>query len=90
MDLLFKRYASPYLLVDELLKVGQFADFTKEIDVLYDDDKMWSYWMHNVRGQTFAEWKQSLSGQATVTTDNFETTINDSFDIIQGFIPDEK
>lgn len=87
MDLLFKRYASPYLLLDQMILTEQFSNFMIEVIGFVDDDRLWSFFLHKVQGQSFDEFKNGVSVQHTETAD-FETTINDSFNIVQGFIPD--
>lgn len=92
MDLLFKRYASPFLLVDQILTTGQFSTFVTEIFDYNTDDRLWDIFLHKVDGKiSFDDWKTSIGlGQDNdkETTENrIETTINDSFDILNGFEP---
>lgn len=91
MDLLFKRYANPFLFVDQMILIGQFSKFVTEIIEKDADDNLWRFFIHKVEGQTFYEWKESLVGQisesSTMTKNEFETTVNKSFDILNGFEP---
>lgn len=92
MDLLFKRYASPFLLVDQMLLTGQFSEFVTEIFDYDTDDRLWNIFLHKVDSQTsFNDWKASIGlGQNSnieMTKNEIETTINDSFDILNGFEP---
>ena len=61
MDLLFKRYASPFLLVDQMSLTGQFSEFVTEIFDYDTDDRLWNIFLHKVDGQTsFNDWKASI------------------------------
>ena len=89
MDLLFKRYASPFLLVDQMLLTGKFSTFVTEIFDFDSDERLWNIFLHKVEGQSFNEWKASLGQESNqkMTKNEIETTINDSFDILNGFEP---
>lgn len=89
MDLLFHRYASPFPFIDQMLLVGRFSEFVTQVDELSADDRLWEFFIHKVDGQTFTEWKTNLN-----TTSNKETTkaeikatVNESFNILNGFEP---
>lgn len=89
MDLLFKRYASPFLLVDQMLQTGQFSTFVTELFDFDSDERLWNIFLHKVEGLSFIEWKASLGQESNqkMTKNEIETTINDSFDILNGFEP---
>lgn len=86
MDLLFKRYASPFTLLDEVIRNRQLCEFVKMLSVEVDNDQLWEFFLHKVSGQTFAEFKSSLRVE-TVSTEDLETTVCTSYDIIQNFKP---
>ena len=88
MDLLFKRYASPYLLVDEMLGIGQFSGFISDVIRMKDEDEQWELFLHKVMGQSFAEFKDSIAMTKQVTKDEIETTVNNSYAILKDFSPD--
>lgn len=89
MDLLFKRYASPFLLVDQMLLTGNFADFVVKLVELDADEELWQFYLAKVEGQSFVDWKSSLnSGQAKeMSDDEIKATVKSSFDILNGFEP---
>lgn len=89
MDLLFKRYASPFLLVDQMLQTGQFSTFVTDLFDFDSDERLWNIFLHKVEGQSFNEWKASLGQESkqVMTKNEIETTINDSFNILNGFEP---
>ena len=89
MDLLFKRYASPFLLVDQMLMTRQFSEFVAQLFEFDTDERLWNIFLHKVEGQSFNEWKSTLEGQQNVemSKNEIETTVNNSFDILNGFEP---
>lgn len=90
MDLLFKRYASPYLLVDEMILAGQFSDFVTRLTEYDADQNLWEFFLHKVDGQSFNDWKASLGAEQSsqMSNDQIETTVNDSYFILNNFEPD--
>lgn len=90
MDLLFKRYASPFSLVDTMISGQQFSEFVHDLYAIIDDEKLWDLYLHKVDSkESFNEFKESIRGsQNAVEPANFEATINDSYDILQGFVPE--
>ncbi len=88
MDLLFKRYASPFLLIDRMIVMNCFADFILETIRKDNDDALWEFYLHKVDGKTFNDFKEEVTIQNTeVTQEDLETTINYSIDLLQGFNP---
>lgn len=90
MDLLFKRYASPFTLVDLMISGQQFSKFVYDLYESIDDEKLWDIYLHKVDSkESFNEFKESIRGsQEAVEPVNFEATINDSYDILQDFVPE--
>lgn len=97
MDLLFKRYASPFLILDEMISNNRFTDFIHELSDIkqeeneYEDDKLlWDFWVHNIEGQTFSEFKNGHTQQEyqEITEEEIKETINDSRNTLEGFNPE--
>lgn len=87
MDLLFNRYASPYLIVDEMISACRFYEFVTNLTESESNQKLWEFFLHKVKdGQSFNDWKASLeTGERNDEVEQIETAINDSFDILNGF-----
>lgn len=89
MDLLFKRYASPFSLLDQMIMGEQFFNFVNDLFDFAEDERLWDYYLHKISGQSFTEFKNSLKERNEVVSPiNVETTINDSYDILQNFVPE--
>ena len=84
MDLIFKRYANPYLLIDEMLEIGQFSDFIFEVIKMKDEDEQWEFFLHKVMNQSFAGFKNSMViNNKQITMNEIETTVNNSYSILE-------
>ena len=93
MDLLFKRYASPFLLLDTFIENNRFLEFIIEFFNIRNDEMTWDVWLHKVYDQSFEEFKTSIEGiqeNKEVTKEQVGTTIKDSKDILINFNPIEK
>lgn len=88
MDLLFSRYANPFLLLDSVLMSGGLSDFIVNFWELHDEEVTWQVWLHKVHDKSFDDFKQSLTRSHT-SKEQLETIIGDSQSLLQGFTPVE-
>ena len=89
MDLLFKRYADPFSLINQMIVMSCFADFILESLHNDDEDRLWDLYLHKVEGdKSFNDFKDYVIAQNTeITQEDLEATINYSIDLLQGFNP---
>jgi hypothetical protein len=91
MDLLFKRYASPFLLVDQMILTGNFTEFVAKVVELDADEELWQFFLHKVEGQSFNDWKASLGvdqqAKTQMSDDEIKATVQSSFSILNGYEP---
>lgn len=95
MDLLFKRYANPFIFLDNMLLVGRFSECIDEIWQLITEEKeeeaMWKFYLHKVDDKSFNEFKESIENDIKnqeITEEELETTIKESKNILDGFNPE--
>lgn len=95
MDLLFKKYASPFTLLDLMLTSDKLDEF---VDTLIDEEneqKLWELYLHHGwLNKSFEDFKKEVIGQVTnesnnVSSKDVEATINHSKEILNGFNPYE-
>ena len=95
MDLLAQRYASPYLLLDDFIRLRQLHDFI--VDTLTRiaeekvHDKRWDFWVHRVYDMTFEEYVRRCEEPQKPKEMNYSqigSIINDSKKMLIGFVPD--
>ena len=69
MDLLHKRYASPFSLLDNQIRTEQFSEwveqFLKKTTEEENDRKQWEFFLHKVWDKSFSDWKAEMTAQAS-------------------------
>ena len=91
MDLLFKKYASPFLLLDSYISQGRLFEFILEFFKIRDEETTWEVWLYKVHDQSFEDFKESLKGikdNKEFTKEQLETTVTNSKDILSSFSPE--
>lgn len=93
MDLLFKRYASPFLLLEIYIEEGRLYDFVAEFMRTHNEELMWDVWLHKVFDKNFEEYKEAVLSAAKSSIrpskKQLETTLIDSMNILDSFNPEE-
>lgn len=90
MDLLFHRYASPFLLLDQIIPSGDLSDFISTVWGIREEEMQWQYFLTKVFDKSFEEFKESLKPQMGMSKEEIETTINESMTLMGSFIPGEE
>lgn len=92
MDLLFREYASPFILLDKVIGAGQLMDFLEVFDEKQQHNELWEFYIHKLPPwdeRTFEQFKHDLHvGKPKFerpTNEQLETTIKDSYKIMQNF-----
>ena len=96
MDLCFKRYASPFLFMDEMIHAGRFEEFVVELMTTISKEKEdqvnWEYFLHKVIEGSFSDFLAELEinkKNQNLSERTIETTINHSMKILNGFNPEK-
>lgn len=93
MDLLFSRYASPFLLLDAMIGCERFSEFISEVFEMHTervkDDILFDVWLHKDFENSYDEFRRQLKQPIETASQevDFETTINDSRSILDSFNP---
>lgn len=67
MDLIFKRYADPYTLLDTMIDNQSFDEFVCTFVRLDDDDKLWDMYIHKCwENISFNDFKARLYGTSMI------------------------
>lgn len=94
MDLLFSKYASPFLLLNQYIRTKRFSEFVDAFMHQHDEDIKWEYFLHKIFDRSWNEFSQTVDEdmkkqtQGQFTESSFETTIQDSKNILSGFVPE--
>ena len=89
MDLLFKRYASPFLLLDEMARTEHLTEFIKKFVDKENEDLQWEVWLHKVWDMSFEEYKRKVYNNNkqnfAMTDEQVNKQIKESRKILKGF-----
>ena len=80
MDLLFKRYASPFPLLDMIIQLNRFSEFVDEVLEAEGEQKLWDLYLHHkILDKSFVDFKKSVMKTPTnnikMTDEDIEATI---------------
>lgn len=92
MDLLFKRYASPFALIDGYIGTGRFCAFLHNFIHQKEEDDRWEYFLHKVWDKSYTEFCELLTtsqGVDPMTDADIEATIKQSMNILGNYRPRE-
>lgn len=96
MDLLFKRYASPFLLLNQMILTDGLSEFVSELLQIRNEEKdeqtLWEFFLHRVFDKSYAEFLKEAkqpSPAESVSKEELETTVKHSFDMLNEFTIEE-
>lgn len=89
MDLLFRRYASPFLLLDEVIKNNRLSEFVTEVMKSENERQTWEFYLHKVFDKSYSDFKESLGTvESTKPPEaDLEATVKSSENILNNFKP---
>lgn len=93
MDLLFKRYADPFSLIDGYIQTARFREFIHKMGKQKVEDERWEYFLHKVYNQTYSEFCEALQTTQDLhkmSEKAIETTVKTSMNILENFNPNDK
>ena len=93
MDLLFKRYANPFLFIEETIKTDSFSGFVSDfVEILNEENEdkvLWEFYLHRVFEKSYSEFISMIkTKKQPEKTVDFEAAINESVNILNGFVPE--
>lgn len=87
MDLVFHRYASPFLLLDEVVKTGNLSEFISMLWDTVQEEQQWQYFLAKVFDKSFDDFKESIKPQQPISKKELEATVKESLDMMNTFVP---
>ena len=95
MDLLFKRYASPFVLLDNLILTNSLSNFINDFYTFIHDDiedkAQWEYFLHRVFDMSFEDYLEKIKKSNEKSEDvDLNATVKKSFDMLQTFTPESE
>lgn len=93
MDLLFTRYASPFLFMDGMIQTGQLCDFIEKCVKSKREADEWEIYLHKVWDKSFTDFKNEIKvnqDNRRMSKSTIEATIKGSMSILNNFNPERQ
>ena len=92
MDLLFKRYASPFILLDELILTKSLSAYIDDLFIIIGEEKQeqtkWEFFLHKVYDKSWKEFCEELELPNNTEKIDLGETVIKSKNILTNFTPD--
>lgn len=94
MDLLFKRYASPFVLLDNLILINSLSsfidDFFNFINTEKEEQVQWEFFLHKVFDKSWKEFCDEVSQPIVNKEIDLGATVKKSKDMLNNFTPESE
>ena len=94
MDLLFKRYASPFVLLDNLIFTNSTSDFIsdliKTINEEQEKKELWDFFLHKVYDKSWKEFVDEINISKEQKEVDLGATLTKSSEMLINFTPDNE
>lgn len=93
MDMLFKRYANPMILLDQMIQSERLTEFVREFIQIRNeeliDQTRWDYWLHRVFDMSFGDFieRSTATGSEEINDAKLARTVDESLRIANNFCP---
>ena len=87
MDLLFKRYASPFILLDGLILTNSLNNFISDFIGFVNKDKEWEFFLHKIYDKSWSEFSNDMKQSENQQPIDLGATIVKSKNMLNNFTP---
>lgn len=89
MDLIFKRYSSPFFLVDTLILNNQFSDFIVDLINTVNEEKIYELWMHKSYTEGYNDFRKrfAINSDEKVEKVNVNKVLESSMRVLEDIQP---
>lgn len=91
MDLLFKRYADPFSLLNGYIQTSRFCEFVNSFCEQKIEEDRWEFYLHKVWDKTYTEFCDALQVSQDLqemSEADMEATVKKSMAILGNFNPE--
>ena len=89
MDLLFKRYASPFILLDGFIITSSLNNFIDDFLGFVNEKREWEFFLHKVYDQTWSEFSNNIKPSENQKPIDLGATLIKSKNMLNDFAPTE-
>ena len=94
MDLLFSRYASPFVLLDNLILTSSVSDFIDDMFTFINEEKkektQWEFFLHKVYDKTWKEFIDEINISNEQKEVDLGATLKKSKNMLKNFAPESE
>ena len=94
MDLLFSRYASPFVLLDTLILTSSTSDFIGDMFKFINEEKeeqaQWEFFLHKVYEKSWKEFIDEIHISDEQNEIDLGATLNKSKNMLKNFTPESE
>ena len=87
MDLLFTRYASPFVLLDGLILTNSLKNFVDDFFDFINEDREWEFFLHKVYDKSWNEFVNDIEQSENQTPIDLGATLVKSKNMLSNFTP---
>ena len=91
MDLLFKRYASPFVLLDCLICTNSLSEFIDDLFKFINEEReentQWEFFLHKVYNKSWKEFIDEINVSNEQKEVDLGATLNKSKNMLKNFTP---
>ena len=87
MDLLFVRYASPFVLLDGLILTNSLKNFVDDFFDFINEDREWEFFLHKVYDKSWSEFSNDMKQSENQKPIDLGATIVKSKNMLNNFTP---
>ena len=87
MDLLFVRYASPFVLLDGLILTNSLKNFVDDFFDFVNEDREWEFFLHKVYDKSWSEFSNEMKQSENQKQVDLGATIVKSKNMLNNFTP---
>ena len=88
MDLLFKRYASLFVLLDSLILTNSLNSFIDDFIDFVKEDNEWEFFLHKIYDKSWSEFRSSIKQSDNQEPIDLGATLVKSKNILNNFTPE--
>ena len=87
MDLLFVRYASPFVLLDGLIMTNSLNSFVDDFFDFVNEERNWEFFLHKVYDKSWSDFVNDIEQSENQTPVDLGATLVKSKNMLNNFTP---
>lgn len=88
MDLLFVRYASPFVLLDGLILTNSLNNYVDDFFGFINEDREWEFFLHKVYDKSWSEFSKEIEQSENQKPVDLGATLVKSKNMLNNFTPE--